>query len=267
LARLFDDASSQYLYYNGAVVSAVPFTMACWVYSDDLTIKQQPICLNIQDAGPYAGFWLQLDGSYAGDPVVARAFHGTSGDARTTTGYSANTWHHACAVFSATNARAAYIDGGSKGVNSATVTPIVNNTTIGAEYGWSGTENVVFTPTSGKIAEVGIWNVALTDAEVAILAKGVSPRSVRPESLVFYAPLWRDEDEDFIGGLSLTAVNAPTIADHPRVFYLATPQIGKTAAAGGGVISEIATVSWANVGQFAGIAEASIAQIAGVIAN
>ena len=36
---------------------------------------------------------------------------------------------------------------------------------------------------------------------------------------------------------------------------------------GGGVISEIATVSWANVGQFAGVAEASIAQVAGVVAN
>jgi len=38
-------------------------------------------------------------------------------------------------------------------------------------------------------------------------------------------------------------------------------------AAGGGVISEIATVLWANVGQFAGVAEASIAQVAGVVAN
>jgi len=47
------------------------------------------------------------------------------------------------------------------------------------------------------------------------------------------------------------------------VTYLA---IG-AAAAGGGVISEIATVSWANVGQFAGVAEASIAQVAGVVAN
>lgn len=38
----------------------------------------------------------------------------------------------------------------------------------------------------GDISEVGYWNVALTDADVAVLAKGVSPLLVRPEGLVAY---------------------------------------------------------------------------------
>lgn len=60
-----------------------------------------------------------------------------------------------------------------------------------------------------------------------------------------------------------TCVMDDTEAAASWVTYLA---IG-AAAAGGGVISEIATVSWANVGQFAGVSEASIAQVAGVVAN
>ena len=75
----------------------------------------------------------------------------------------------------------------------------------------------------GRIAEAAIWNVELTDAEVAILGKGFSPPFIRPESLVFYAPLIRDEDDDRVGGLSLTAYNTPTIASHPPIIYPAPP--------------------------------------------
>jgi hypothetical protein len=44
----------------------------------------------------------------------------------------------------------------------------------------------------GRTAEVGIWNAALTAAEIASLAKGMTPDKIRPQSLVFYAPLVRD---------------------------------------------------------------------------
>jgi len=55
-------------------------------------------------------------------------------------------------------------------------------------------------------------------------------------------------------------------SDHATTAYRPILVVVYTAA-GGGVISEIATVLWANVGQFAGVAEASIAQVAGVVAN
>ena len=70
---------------------------------------------------------------------------------------------------------------------------------------------------SGTISEAAIWSVALTDAEIASLAKGFSPRRIRPQSLVFYAPLLRNL-QDLRKGLALTAVNSPTVANHPRVY-------------------------------------------------
>ena len=70
---------------------------------------------------------------------------------------------------------------------------------------------------NGQAAEVGIWNVALTAAEIASLAKGMTCDKVRPQSLVFYAPLVRDLI-DYKGGLTITNNNTATVANHPRVY-------------------------------------------------
>ena len=70
---------------------------------------------------------------------------------------------------------------------------------------------------NGQIAEVGIWNAALTAAEVASLAKGMTCDKVRPQNLVFYAPLVRNL-VDVKGGLTITNNNTATVAAHPRVY-------------------------------------------------
>jgi hypothetical protein len=57
----------------------------------------------------------------------------------------------------------------------------------------------------------------LTAAEIASLAKGMTCDKVRPESLVFYAPLVRDLI-DAKGGLTITNNNGATVANHPRVY-------------------------------------------------
>jgi hypothetical protein len=69
----------------------------------------------------------------------------------------------------------------------------------------------------GRTAEVGIWNVALSATELSSLAKGMTCDKVRPQSLVFYAPLVRDLI-DQKGGLAITNNNAATVANHPRIY-------------------------------------------------
>jgi hypothetical protein len=70
---------------------------------------------------------------------------------------------------------------------------------------------------AGDVAEVGVWSVALTDDEVASHAKGFSAKRIRPQSLVFYAPLIRNA-QDVRGALALTNNNSATVANHPRVY-------------------------------------------------
>jgi hypothetical protein len=70
---------------------------------------------------------------------------------------------------------------------------------------------------NGLLAEAAIWDVVLTDDEVASLAQGFKPSRVRPQSLQFYAPIVR-ELRDLRGGLTLTNNNTATVANHPRVY-------------------------------------------------
>jgi hypothetical protein len=70
---------------------------------------------------------------------------------------------------------------------------------------------------TGDIADVGVWSVALTADEIKSLAAGMTCDKVRPQSLVFYAPLVRDL-VDVKGGLTITNNNTATVANHPRVY-------------------------------------------------
>lgn len=93
---------------------------------------------------------------------------------------SASEWHHACGVWTSASSRAAFIDGGNKGTNATSTTPSgIVSTAIGQASFNAG----------GSIADVAIWNVALSDAEVLALARGMSPMLVRPSALVAYWPL------------------------------------------------------------------------------
>ena len=73
---------------------------------------------------------------------------------------------------------------------------------------------------SGHIAEAAIWNVALTAAEVTVLAKGVSPLFIRRQNLVAYWPLYglHSPETDFSGNNRvMTLNNGPTRGNHPPV--------------------------------------------------
>lgn len=71
---------------------------------------------------------------------------------------------------------------------------------------------------TGQVADVGIWNAALTADEVLSLSKGIAASYVRPQSLVFHAPLIRDLI-DVRRGVPITNTNGATVAVHPRMYY------------------------------------------------
>lgn len=221
MARLFDDASNQYLSVAQPVVAAVPLTMAAWIYKDDTA--DDACVMSIADVATATHFF-QLE--YWNDELV---YAGTCGggavqEAMTSAAGGINTWVHACGVFPAINSRAVFLNGGSKGTNSGSATPAgLDNTSIGAKVASS-----IVNYASGRIAEAAIWDVALTDTEVALLSKGFSPLFIRPQNLVAYWPLIRDTDDDIVGGYSMTPYNTPTVAAHPRVLYPTAAIIGKS---------------------------------------
>lgn len=219
MARAFASASSQKL-RGTQPLTALPLTIACWAQTSQNTANQTVVYLG-NSGGTNADLYeLQFGGAIAGDPVRL-AFNNVGGTvivAATSTGYSTNTWHHVCCTIAAANDKRVFIDGGSKGTSSNTEEPSgINRFSVGARDDATGSQFL-----DGQVAEVAVWNVALSDAEVALLASTrVSPFLIHPESLVFYAPLIGQfsPEIDIKGGLTLTVTGA-TAAAHPRIYQV-----------------------------------------------
>ncbi len=219
MALLFNDGASEYATYAGAVVAAPPLTMACWALSDDDAANQ--CLLSIGSSITTDRYVLEALGGVGGDPLRAFAEGTAFGGASTSTGFTEGTWFHAAAVFSATNARAVYLNGAGKGTDTVDVTvSSPNRTSIGTSYS-PGLERYM----SGRIAAAAIWSAALSDAEIAALALGLSPHRMRPGSLVDYWPLWglhSPEISATAGGHAMTLVG-PVAANHPAIAALHYP--------------------------------------------
>ena len=231
MSRLFDDAKSESLSINVAAITAYPFAMACWFYSDSDALQQALIWCGDKD-GSNCFSRLGIQGGVAGDPVAAFSHNygkNIACTANTTSGYSVNTWHHAAGIWLTTSERHAYIDGGSKGSNTNAVGAMSghDSTAIGGNRDSTPGQYM-----SGMIAEVGIWdltNWGANNAEretnferaIASMAKGFSP-SFFPLGLKLYCPLVR---------LAINIMNSiilgesgTVISPHCRVFNPVSPK-------------------------------------------
>lgn len=212
MARDFN-GTTQYL-SGSAVLSGPPLTMACWFYSTSAAGNQTLISLGTAGQNNHR-FTMLAAGNVASDPIQAVTRDTAASTASSSTGYSANAWQHACAVFAATNDRRAYVNGGSEGTETTSRTATgMNSTYLGVQQNATIGNYMI-----GRIAEAAVWNVALNASEIAALALGVSPLRIRPGNLVAYWPVFGEgsPEPDYVGGFHLTLNNAPTQADHAPV--------------------------------------------------
>jgi hypothetical protein len=202
-------------------ISDVPFTLACWFNAQNAARNQG--LLQVGDFATSQRCTLFAGGNVAGDPARMQTQGSAAGiTINTSTGWTTNTWNHACGtardVDGFLEEFAVYLNAGGKATIQSNVgapsTPW-SSMQIGAQTTNNATGAGSYF--DGLIAEAGIWNVALTDDEIASLAKGMTCNLVRPQSLVFYAPLIRNL-VDLKGGLTLTNNNTATVVDHTRVY-------------------------------------------------
>ena len=212
------NGTNQYLNTGSSPVTNGPLTISCWVNLDNTAANRSFVTLN--DANGQERFSLSVNQALARS--VQFAYVTSAGSvalvANTNAAPSAGIWYHASATVSGTGAGTTFavyengIIGAISETGTITVANNIDSVIIGSRY---ATSLGLFM--DGKIAEVGIWNVALTAAEIASLAKGMTCDKVRPQSLVFYAPLVRDL-VDQKGGLAISNNNSATVAAHPRVY-------------------------------------------------
>lgn len=235
MARSFN-GTNQYLSLATTPVTAIPLTLSCWFYPAATNATYDAIFVRNAGGDNYFGIYLNASGSSA---VVGGVigFGGSEAIASSSTTYSANTWNHAAAVFTSNTSRAAFLNGGGKGTNGTNGTPVAPSL---IHVGGFFVSPTVFGPMSGRLAEIGIWNAALTDDEVLSLSKGASPLRVRPGNLVAYWPLYGNGSPEpnysrNSTDRGLTLNNASAQIDHPPVMALFAGASGwrgiKTAAA------------------------------------
>lgn len=206
----FASGSSQRISAGTSPVSGPPLTMSCWINSD--SISANSVALYVGNSVGIDRFAIFTDVFGRINAQTVRT--GISAVSTTSGVITTGTWAQAGAVYSSATSRVAYLNGIAATVETTNIAVTTADAVgIGARAA-SGVWDVYF---DGRIAEVGIWNAALTADEMAALAKGFSPRLIRPQSLVFYAPLVRDLI-DVRGGLALTNNNTATVADHPRIY-------------------------------------------------
>jgi len=204
MAYEFTGTSSRYLSTPATTFSAPPLTIAAWFYQSSLATGV--IASASPATGPYVGI-----ANLVGGPIRLIT---PSRDVDTTTNATAGTWNHAAGVFASLSSRTAYLNGAGNTDTVAAGSPISSPAVLIGARRLNGALGTYYT---GQIAEVGIWNTDLTADEIASLAKGMTCDKVRPQSLVFYAPLVRDLI-DAKGGLTITNNNTATVANHPRVY-------------------------------------------------
>ena len=200
MAYEFTAASSQYL-SAGATATDLPFTMSCWVtapvnalvgcmaFSNGTTLR---IILGLSNNQSF----LQTDGVFQ----------------RSGSTYTPDAWTHIAATArSGSNGARAWLNG-SGGTTFTPVSFTATETIIGARR-----NTTVGAFHTGLIADAAVWNEELTADEIKSLSAGMTADKVRPQSLVFYAPLVRDLI-DYKGGLTITNNNTATVANHPRVY-------------------------------------------------
>lgn len=88
-----------------------------------------------------------------------------------------------------------------------------NRVGLGADV----SQGVVQSTLVGPYCSAAVWNVDLSAAEQLSLFKGFSPRRIRPQSLLWYAPCVREMVE-IRGSNALTDTGARTVEAHPRAY-------------------------------------------------
>lgn len=212
MAFSFTAASSHKIEAASVPLTAAPVTVACWFNGTDGCV------CSLADTGSDNNYF-ELITTTSDNKVTWSSRAGTETLAQSTTTWTDNVWSHACGIEASATDRRAFLNGGGKGTDATSKTPAgIDSLGIGFLARASDADFY-----QGLIAEVGIWNVALTDAEVAVLAAGYSPLCVQPQSLVFYAPLVRAA-QDIRQARALTVTGA-SAANHPRQFYRTSPQV------------------------------------------
>lgn len=222
MARTFNGSTSN-IKFATPFVSTIPVTMMAWARVDPTATGELRIfgCQNSANSNPIMSIGWNPAENADGFFIQYRNTAAQQSKAVGVTNNIDDVWHHVCgtAVVNGANVDTEiFLDGTSDGTTSAVSngTITVNHVDIGV-LGRVGDSQFW----NGEIAECAAWNVVLSDAEIAILALGVCPMYVQPQSLVFYSPL-RGQVRELTTRNAVSVNTATSAFSHPKMRYPAS---------------------------------------------
>ena len=243
MARSFVSASSEGGDAGSAVVSGGwGFTMVGRVNISDETQRGCIMC--ISDSGSSGGTGQAAviisdgeegSGGDEGNLISAMTRNGGGSapinNATHATGLSAGTWYQFVAVFAANDSHTIYLDGaGGVEDDQNSLLGTMDETSIG--YLSDSTPNFYL---DGDIADLAIYDYAMTAAEAALFSGRLNPLSYRPDQLLMFVPCYGNSaaPRDLIGGLTFTMSGSAKAAHPPstrpkraQVLQFPTPSTG-----------------------------------------
>ena len=218
MARVFN-GSSQYLSASSTLLTNEPIDLIAYQNSD--TITQNNTVLGLFNTGGANGVYaIYAEGASGGDPFAAIKKNdagSAGGAARTGVGFSAATWYVIAGTFISNTSRSVFLNGANKVNETTSMTdPTPDVIAIGANVASS-----VSVYNDGLVAEAYVLDVNMTDAQHALVGKGISPFWIVPGNNVrAWYPLNSNNSNRVRNGYpNLTATGSPTNGTHPaRVF-------------------------------------------------
>lgn len=206
MAFSFVSGSAQYMVASPTPVTTVPLTISAWF---------KPSVSNVWGSiVSVGGFSDHCRVSTGSGFLQGLALGSTTGSSVSTTALNAGVWYHVAAVFPSTSFRQSFLNGVPSTADTTLITQspfddiLISARRLGGPGGLGQYIN-------GDIGDVAIWNTALTDAEILSLSRSFAGPKIRPQNLVFYAPLIRPT-QDLRSGASFIN-NGGTVSDHPRI--------------------------------------------------
>lgn len=210
MAYLLLRDNSGYFTSDNTVATTVPLTLSMWKRSSSTAAQSTAMMIELSNGTNNQRYTLVQE-IFGGNQDILAYSNGTGGGANSSLVAPVSTnWQHICAVFSSSSYRISYLNGVAGTANTTNViTSGINKIFIGSR------SDQAFT-FGGNIAEVAVYNAALTQEEITMLSKGISPELVRPANLKIYCPLIRNINATF-GGFNLSAPSTVYPSEHPRM--------------------------------------------------
>lgn len=216
MAYDFNGVSGRYLDSSAPNISAYPSTISYWIKLTNVSITSQIFSWHIWTSS-VDHFIIRLLVTNTSRGRISVLQPGLGPNADTTSTLSNNTWHHICAVLTSSVSRTVYLDGANSATSTVSISPTGMNTIYIGNSVAPNTGTLTANTTLGAVSDVGIWSVALNTDEINSLAKGFSPKRIRPQSLEYDVPLIRNL-YDYNSNISLTNNNSVPVSDHNRIY-------------------------------------------------